>query len=166
MKKSINELNADLFHPQRDKKSVDPKNARKKGMDFLAIREYGHEELILKLQTKGYSRQISTETVEKLKQDGLQNDSRFAESYSRSRYKQGKGPARIMHELEAKKLPRKVIDLALAALEADWFDLAREVKVKKFGVESPVEYKEKSRQIRFLQSRGFNMEQISAAFKN
>ena len=123
MKKSINELNADLFHPQRDKKSVDPKN-------------------------------------------GLQNDSRFAESYSRSRYKQGKGPARIMHELEAKKLPRKVIDLALAALEADWFDLAREVKVKKFGVESPVEYKEKSRQIRFLQSRGFNMEQISAALKN
>ena len=67
MKKSVNELNADLFHPQRDKKSVDPKNARKKGMDFLAIREYGHEELILILQTKGYSRQISTETVEKLK---------------------------------------------------------------------------------------------------
>ena len=48
MKKSINELNADLFHPQHEKKPVDPKKARKKGMDFLAIREYGHEELILK----------------------------------------------------------------------------------------------------------------------
>ena len=166
MKKSINELNADLFHPQRDKKSVDPKNARKKGMDFLAIREYGHEELILKLQTKGYSRQPSIETVDKLQQDGLQDDSRFAESYSRSRYKQGKGPARITHELEAKKLAIKVIDAALATLEVDWFDLAREVRVRKFGAESPLEYKEKSKQMRFLQSRGFSMEQISAAFKN
>ena len=73
---------------------------------------------------------------------------------------------RITHELEAKKLAIKVIDAALATLEVDWFDLAREVRVRKFGVESPLEYKEKSKQMRFLQSRGFSMEQISAAFKN
>ena len=63
MKKSVNELNSDLFDNEEDKFS-DPTYARKKAMDFLALREYGQKELILKLQSKGFSSNISTIIVE------------------------------------------------------------------------------------------------------
>jgi|TARA_B110000438_G_scaffold35649_1_gene35375 regulatory protein len=163
--KSINELNKDIFKTQNDEKFLDPQHARKKGMDFLALREYGYEELITKLQVKGYNHKASTQALEGLKRDGLQDDMRFAESFCRSRYKQGKGPLKIIFELKNKKLPRKIIDHALDDLDVDWFELAKEARLKKFGTMPVSDFKEKSRQMRFLQSRGFDADSISAALK-
>ena len=165
MNKSINELNADIFQDQNDAKYSDPQHARKKGMDFLALREYGHEELITKLQGKGYNFKASSEAVQGLKRDGLQDDLRFAESFCRSRYKQGKGPLKIISELNNRKLPSTIIHHALNDLDVNWLELAKEAKLKKFGSSPPIDYKEKSRQMRFLQSRGFDSDSISAALK-
>jgi regulatory protein len=35
--------------------------------------------------------------------------------------------------------------------------------LKKFGPDTPIDFKEKARQMRFLQSRGFEPDQIQAA---
>jgi len=45
----------------------------------------------------------------------------------------------------------------------DWFELARQVRVRKFGENLPAEFAEKARQMRFLQYRGFDAEQIQVA---
>ena len=166
MKTSINELNADIFQSQSQGKYLDPKSARKKAMDFLAIREYGQKELIVKLQTKGFSPDISIEAVEKLTKDGLQNDTRFVESFCRSRVKQGKGPLKITQELEEKKLPSTVIYSVLDEMNVDWIQLAIEVRAKKFGSKYPNEFKEKAKQMRFLQSRGFENQHIRKVVKD
>jgi len=42
----------------------------------------------------------------------------------------------------------------------------RDVREKKFGADLPGDFKERSRQMRFLQQRGFTSEQISGAFKD
>lgn len=166
MKTSINELNADIFQSQSQDKYLDPKSARKKAMNFLAIREYGQKELIVKLQAKGFSPDISLQVVEKLTKDGLQDDTRFVENFCRSRVKQGKGPLKITQELEEKKLPSTVIYSVLDEMNVDWMQLAIEVRAKKFGSKYPSEYKEKAKQMRFLQSRGFENQHIRKAVKD
>ena len=159
MSKSFRDLNSDLFDSE-DSKFLDPKVARKKAMDFLALREYGQKELINKLRSKGFSDEISSSVVERLTEDGLQNDSRFIESFIRSRIKQGKGQLKITQELEQKNLPSQSIYSALDNLDMNWLELAHEVRIKKFGNNLPDDFIKKAKQIRFLQSRGFENEII------
>ncbi|MBT8092507.1 MAG: RecX family transcriptional regulator, partial [Gammaproteobacteria bacterium] len=45
----------------------------------------------------------------------------------------------------------------------DWTEMAREIRARKFGRARPADFKDKARQMRFLQYRGFESEQIQAA---
>jgi regulatory protein len=56
-----------------------------------------------------------------------------------------------------------MIQEALSEAEQDWSALAREMRQKKFGADVPSDFKEKARQMRFLQYRGFEPSQIQAA---
>ena len=132
-------------------------------MDYLARREHGRSELLAKLEKAGFEPDISQEAVAQLVEDGLQSDERFVEAFVRSRIGQGKGPARIRAELREHGVVGSLIDTGLENAEQDWFALAREVRLKKFGAARPPDFKEKARQMRFLQSRGFDTDQIQAA---
>ena len=163
---SINELNADLFQPEEVDRFADPKEARKKAMDFLARREYGQEELVRKLTTAGFDADVVMVEVDRLAEEGLQSDTRFASSFVQSRINQGKGPVRIREELKERGLGGADIEHALDDAEQDWFELAREVRVRKFGADLPADFPEKARQMRFLQYRGFDAEQIQIAVRS
>ena len=82
---SINEMNADLFSPEEVDRFSDPKEARKKAMDYLARREYGQRELEQKLITAGFESVVVSETVDKLNGEGLQDDRRFIDNFAHSR---------------------------------------------------------------------------------
>jgi regulatory protein len=161
--KSINELNADLFQPEEVDRFADPVEARRKAMDYLARREYGHEELVRKLETAGFCRDVAQAAVDRLTEDGLQSDERYAGSFVQSRISQGKGPVRIRQELKERGLAGRTIEHALAESAEDWFALALDVRRRKFGDDRPADFAEKARQMRFLQYRGFDTEQIQAA---
>ena len=64
-------------------------------MDYLARREYGYQELIDKLAKAGFVVDVAGSVVEVLRDENLQSDQRFAESFVQSRIAQGKGPVRI-----------------------------------------------------------------------
>jgi len=160
---SINELNADLFSPEEVDRFSDPQEARKKAMVYLARREYGQLELEQKLIVAGFAPVTANETVGKLTGDGLQDDRRFIDNFAHSRISQGKGPVRIRQELGERGLYAGLIDEVLEDVAEDWFALARLVRHKKFGPELPREFKQKARQMRFLQYRGFETSQVQAA---
>lgn len=167
MSESINKLNEDLFHAGEDTSSADAKTsanaARKKAMDFLARREYGSDELVGRLKGAGFEPVLAVSTVATLTEEGLQNDARFAAAFARSKLGRGAGPLRIRQALLEKGLPESVAATALSELEADWCEQARQVRLKKYGPGSPGDFKEKARQMRFLQYRGFSIEHINAA---
>jgi len=160
---SVNELNADLFSPEEVDRFSDPKEARMKAMDYLARREYGQLELEQKLIAAGFASVIASEAVIKLTGEGLQDDRRFVDNFAHSRISQGKGPVRIAKELGERGLHAGLIDAVLEEIAEDWFALARLVREKKFGPGLPLEFKEKARQMRFLQYRGFESSQVQAA---
>jgi len=161
--KSINELNADLFADDADAHRDDPVEARKKAMDYLARRDYGNRELVRKLANAGFDADVAAAAVARLGEEGLQNDRRFIESFIQSRINQGKGPVRIQLDLGQRGLPAGLVDEVLNDCDVDWYDLAAAVRLKKFGAGQPGSFKEKARQMRFLQQRGFEQAHIQSA---
>ena len=127
-------------------------------MKMLMRREHSKLELFQKLQVKGFDVDIINDSISKLVKQNYQSDERFAEDFILMRFNQGKGPVRIVSELKMKGI--NTFDLSAF----DWFELAKEIRQKKFGNQSSLDYKEIAKQKRFLQSRGFNLDQINQAF--
>ena len=52
----------------------DPREARKKAMDYLARREHSRDELCRKMQKFGFDSEVALDAIEQLQKDGLQSD--------------------------------------------------------------------------------------------
>jgi regulatory protein len=143
---------------------ITPKDIRLAAMNLLARREHLRAELQAKL-LKRFGLEIDAGPVlVQLMEDGLLSDERFVESYIRHRSSNGYGPDRIEQELRQKGAAGELVCVALKDCELDWLHLARGVRLKKFGAEEPIDFTEKSRQLRFLQYRGFGGQYTSRLY--
>ena len=160
---SIGDVLTDLLPPGEAARFADPVEARKKAMDYLARREHSRDELCRKMEKAGFEMNATLDAIEQLQKDGLQNDRRFVDAFVQSRISQGKGPTRIRADLAQRGIRDPMIHEVLSETDVDWLALAMATRAKKFGADIPAEFKEKARQMRFLQYRGFEPEQIRAA---
>lgn len=106
--------------------------------------------------------QVLTAFVEQ----GLLSDERFAEAVVRSRRRRGYGPMRIRRELQEKGLPEEAAARWADTGSGEWLAEVERVRRRKFGPEPPRDLKERARQARFLQGRGFTYEQIRRALNS
>lgn len=130
-------------------------------MDLLARREHSRLELERKLSAREFDRDLIADVLDELEQDGLLSLERFGQSFVASRYAKGQGPRRIRLELA-----ERGVELESAWLEDEQFDwdaLARDTRVRRFGAAKPSDLKERARQTRFLEYRGFSHDQIRQA---
>lgn len=131
---------------------------RDRVMGYLARREHTNLELTRKLQHAGYAEDEIKTTLGELSERGWLSSQRFAENYVSQ--KQTKfGSQKLAHELRQKGVEELIIQQALTEAKETELERASKVWRKKFGV-PPANQKEKARQIRFLQSRGFSMENL------
>lgn len=143
-------------------KAADPQAVRSAAVAVLAARDFSSGELREKLTAQGYDRDLVAEAMEELLAGGILNDVRYAEHYVAYHADRGQGPIRIAADLKALGLSAELIDAALAS-GPTWPSLAREVRIRKFGLQAPATWAEKGRQARFLQYRGFSSDHIRAA---
>ena len=165
MIKSINELQDEKISHKAEK-STDHLEARKKAMDYLSRREYGFYELVEKVVLYGFLKEAALIAVEKLASEGLQDDKRYVESFVQSRINQGKGPLRIQQELQHRKVSDNLINDVINETTEDWFELAKKVRLKKFGLKIPLDFQKKAKEMKFLIYRGFESDHIRYAMKN
>lgn len=139
---------------------------RARALQYLARREYSRAELRGKLQPYAQAdedfEQFQTVDLDALLDDltarGWLSDARAATQLlhaKRSRF----GTQRITHEMRQKGIAEELISAALPALKESELDAARAVWQRKFGA-PPQDDREKAKQIRFLQSRGFGFDVI------
>jgi regulatory protein len=154
-----------------DEVPVDAQEARRGGsasprnlaMNWLARREHTLAELRAKLSERDFSPAEIESAVVTLAADGLVSDDRFAESFIAVRMRKGQGPVRICMDLQQRGVSAELIAMHLDPRSPEWLKLAREVRNKKFGTEIPADFKEKARQMRFLEYRGFSSAHIRSA---
>ncbi len=137
--------------------------ARAAALRLLARREHTRRELLDKLAQRGFAEAQASPVLDALAEEGLLDESRFAEAFVRSRIQRGQGPLRIEQEMRRRGLPGALADEALAAAEVDWQAQARAVRAQRFGEQPPAGRREVQRQAQFLQRRGFTAEQARAA---
>ena len=131
---------------------------RARALQYLARREYSRTELRNKLLPRVQEGEDIEAVLDDLAKCNWLSDARAATQLvhaRRSRF----GTQRITHELRQKGIGENLIAEALPHLKETELEAAREVWQKKFGIH-PQDQKEKARQARFLQSRGFPMDII------
>ena len=129
-------------------------------MDMLGRREHSVAELWEKLVRKGHTESAAQQAVARLQQDGLVSDARYAEMLLTARRARGVGPLRIRQEMLEKGVAEELVNQWLDISGRVWIEQIRRVKQKKFGDALPVNFAERARQARFLQYRGFTLDQI------
>jgi regulatory protein len=139
--------------PSRKKPEL---SLRVRAMRYLARREHSRAELHAKLQPYVQEGEDLDAMLDELEKRNWLSDTRAAALLVDS--KRGRfGTQRIAHELRQKGIAENLIAEAIPQLKETELEAARDVWRKKFGV-LPQDAKEKAKQIRFLQSRGFSVE--------
>jgi regulatory protein len=139
---------------------------RVRALQYLARREYSRAELRGKLLPHAQARDDFEQAqpvdldalLDDLTERGWLSDVRAATQLvhaKRSRF----GLQRITHELRQRGIGENLISEALPQLKETELEAARDVWQRKFGT-LPQDAREKARQMRFLQSRGFGFEVI------
>jgi regulatory protein len=127
---------------------------------LLARREHSQQELLFKLQAKGYSKTDSLPIIQQLHEQHWQDDSRFAENYARSCIQRGYGPVYIQYQLRQRGAGELDMD-TLEELAGSWQNLLEQVYQKKYG-QTPISDKnEKAKRQRFLLQRGFSQAMVN-----
>lgn len=130
-------------------------------LNLLARREHSQEELRRKLLSKGFAREDIDSVLSQLSEAGWQNNRRFTEAYVRMRIARGYGPLRIQTELRERGIAADLIADCLQIYVQDWQHILRDVWQKKFNGQVPCDIKNRAKQLRFLQHRGFALADIA-----
>ena len=138
---------------------------RKKAMDLLARREHSAQELRQKLTAREFDNDAIEEAMRGLRDDGLQSDERFAESYINSRFNAGIGPRKIRFELCQRGIADELVDRYLDLYSERWDQSMIQQRVRKYGDAIPEDHAGRMKQARFLQNRGFSPESVMRLFR-
>jgi regulatory protein len=153
--------------PLNDIEIGDPSHAYDYSIALLALRDYTSSELRKKLKERGYLEHAYEAVIFDLECASKLNDRRYGFNLVASRSRRGRGPVRIRQELRQKGLSDDAIDEAVKTGEdaPDFLALARAARARKFGPGIPKDRKERARQARFLQYRGFSTDHIRAVLE-
>jgi regulatory protein len=142
----------------KTKSTPEPGDLRERALRLLARREHSRAELVRKLESAGFAQQDIAPLLDEFETRNWLSDRRFAESYVAD-HRARAGSIKLAYDLRQRGVSDIFIEAVLGENRDSEFERARAVWQKKFGV-APAEAAEKSRQMRFLQSRGFSADTI------
>ena len=131
---------------------------RARAMRFLARREHSRAELRRKLEPSVPEGEDVETLLDDLASRGWLSDARFAEISIRSKARRY-GPVKLAHELRAKGVDEESIAAGFRAAGPDGASHVEAVWATRFKA-APADERERGRQVRFLQARGFRLEEV------
>jgi regulatory protein len=140
------------------------RSARQALADLLTRRELSTADAVARLRKRGLDSGVIEAAVAEYVRAGLLDDARFARRYVDFHGSRGDGPYRLRQALQGQGLPEPLIDAALDAVTpAEWAERCEQARRRKFGAARPAALKDKGRQARFLQYRGFSSDHIGSS---
>lgn len=149
---------------KRPKQQDQPRSLMARGIDALSRREYSRKELREKLVQALEAGQSASEVdavLDELESKKYLSNERYARSRVRMRSARY-GNRRLAYELAMKGIDAEEVQEALQEA-GDEFERAWAVWSRRYG-NPPEDYKEKTRQARFLAARGFGFDMIERVF--
>ena len=135
-------------------------------MDYLSRREHSRYELYKKISTHNFDKDLINQELDLLIEDGLLSDERFVEAFIYFRKKKGKGPLKISSELRDRGADESLINKYIEEIEnSEWLDSAKQVAEKKLGNNQQLDYDNQLKMMKFLNNRGFTIDQVKITIK-
>lgn len=173
------------FDPSAGQEAQLQQDLQNHALRLLSQREHGDKELLHKLRQKFAAKAESLEKYgidldtfsENLQtclmhcqENNWQSDERYVEQLVNSLLAKGHGPMKIRQKARQKSSRSDLLDVFLDLDSADWLAQMQEVIEKKYGANSGANGqrlapKDKAKQMRFLQSRGYSSDLIWRLFR-
>jgi len=164
------------------------KDAIHSGCRMLAIREHSRQQIRLKLIKKGFKKEAINRSIEYLIDENWLSETRFCNSFIRSKASKGQGLIRIESELLNLGICQSMIEQQLELEYISWQQICERVLLKKIRLSSNLfgttllelvhssdgknqtklvtkSKKQKAKLENFLRYRGFSTEEIKIATK-
>ncbi len=136
-----------------------PTQIRRAAMDALARREHSYVELQRKLRSKFADVPVEELQLQldRLREQGLQSDTRFTESYIRYRKSRGFAYLHLRADLLGRGVSEQIVEEFLFPDDEDWLPMAEALVERRLLGEGELIFGSKTHRklIRFLDSRGF-----------
>ncbi|MBL8258738.1 MAG: regulatory protein RecX [Candidatus Competibacteraceae bacterium] len=142
-----------------------PAAIRAKALELLARREHSRLELRQKLIQRGFASERVEPVLDRLIEERLLDERRYAELYACARADKGYGPLRIDRELRERGVPQEAVAAALTELADRWPTQLRALHRKRFKSLLPADAAGRMQQTRVLRQHGFTLEQIKQLFE-
>lgn len=155
----------------KDSRKDSSANPYSRALDLLSRRDHSTAEIRRKLALRDFTVEEISLTVDRLTENGLLDDSRFAARWAESRVRNGRGYGmRIVQELIQRGVSRDIASEAAAMAFAEHpEDMQLKALVsKKYASFNPDEasLKERNRVFASLLRSGFSLQSITSFFKN
>ena len=131
-----------------------------KSIGLLSRREHSSKELMQKLMQRGFLLAEIEPVLIFLTNKNYLSDIRAAESIFRNRVNRGYGWLYINNEMNQKGISTDIIDAIYQEQDIDWYQQVLLTYQKKFTNNEINDLTEKAKRMRFLQYRGFSMDEI------
>lgn len=148
----------------KEPKQLSPEKIRGIAFAMLARREHSQKEMRTKLISYGADKADVDALLSELSERNYQSDERMGGVLFRESLRKGQGKRRLQHTLKKHNISQDMLEEELA--EVNWLAEAVKLRCKRFGDDVPTEQKQKARQLRFLQYRGFDADVCYKAIKH
>ena len=150
---------------ERLKRAADVEAAYTVAARLLAMRPRSVYEVLARLRERGHNPSAAAAAVGRLEAAGVLDDANYARHFARVRAPRGHGPSRLLHDLLAKGVDRRLAERAIAdVLDADGLNgtgQARALALKRAqqlkGLTPP---QQRRRLLAYLARRGFRGHEI------
>ncbi|MBV7297754.1 recombination regulator RecX [Enterovibrio sp. NIFS-20-8] len=136
-------------------------------MGMLSRRDHSELELRQKLAQRQCPADEIDAAIEHCLYHNWLDDKRFAEMLLRHGVGKGHGWQRICFDAKRKGISTALLETAQDSQQHDWYELAKELACRRFGdIDGnlpEVDFKQRAKWTRYLQSRGFSFDQINYA---
>jgi len=132
-----------------------------KAMSICSVREYCIEDIALKLQSWGVTKNDSEKIIATLLKENFINEERYAAAFTRDKFRYNKwGKVKISAHLRAKKIAGEVIRSALDKIDNELYrTLIKDLlTAHRRTVKAKNQYDLKGKLLRFGLSKGFESE--------
>lgn len=120
----------------------------------------------MKLKQRNFESEDIEPVINYLVAEDYLSEYRYADSMYRTRMNKGYGQRYIESELSQKGVDETTIAQVANELSIDWLVQVTVVYEKKFGNSFIIDKKDRAKRIRFLQYRGFSMDEIMSVLNS
>lgn len=145
------------------KRPISPDTAMERAEALCARAEYSQAEILKKLTSWGVARGKAEEIVDALVDCGFIDDRRFALAFVNDKVELARwGRRKIAVGLYQKGISRDIINEAIDTINEPAYrrNIMELIKAKGLTIDDPAGYEGKSKILRFMMSRGFEIEAV------